>query len=142
VQKENALVLFPTGGECLRTRPSITFDPMSPSGGKSLTYQIPALCLDVYHCMFLLFLHDTYSFQGLTLVISPLIALMKDQVDALVNLGVKAANLDSTLDAGRASFVKEELLSGRLKMLYVAPERFAFICIFPQFYPLKSSRAD
>ncbi|KAH7913025.1 ATP-dependent DNA helicase [Hygrophoropsis aurantiaca] len=85
---ENALVLYPTGG------------------GKSLTYQVPALCL-----------------PGLTLVISPLIALMKDQVDALVARGVNAANLDSTLTADRSSFVKEEALSGRLKLLYVAPER-------------------
>ncbi|KAH7929308.1 ATP-dependent DNA helicase [Leucogyrophana mollusca] len=85
---ENALVLYPTGG------------------GKSLTYQVPALCL-----------------PGLTLVISPLIALMKDQVDALVARGVKAANLDSTLGADRSAFVKEEVISGRLKLLYVAPER-------------------
>lgn len=63
--------------------------------------------------------------QGLTLVISPLIALMKDQVDALVSRGVKAANLDSTLDANRSAWVKEEAISGRLKLLYVAPERFA-----------------
>ncbi|KAG2154770.1 ATP-dependent DNA helicase [Suillus clintonianus] len=88
VDNENALVLYPTGG------------------GKSLTYQVPALCL-----------------PGLTLVISPLIALMKDQVDALVDRGVKAANLDSTLDAERSAWVKEEVISGRLKLLYVAPER-------------------
>ncbi|KAG1825860.1 ATP-dependent DNA helicase [Suillus subaureus] len=88
VDDENALVLYPTGG------------------GKSLTYQVPALCL-----------------PGLTLVISPLIALMKDQVDALVDRGVKAANLDSTLSAGRSAWVKEEVVSGRLKLLYVAPER-------------------
>ncbi|EMD42135.1 hypothetical protein CERSUDRAFT_129539 [Gelatoporia subvermispora B] len=88
VNNENALVIFPTGG------------------GKSLTYQVPALCLD-----------------GLTLVISPLIALMKDQVDALVKRGVKAANLDSTLGADRAAWVKGELLSGSLKILFVAPER-------------------
>ncbi|KIJ68526.1 hypothetical protein HYDPIDRAFT_24796 [Hydnomerulius pinastri MD-312] len=88
VDNENALVLFPTGG------------------GKSLTYQVPALCL-----------------PGLTLVISPLIALMKDQVDALVSRGVKAANLDSTLDADRSAWVKQEVMSGQLKLLYVAPER-------------------
>jgi len=50
---------------------------------------------------------------------------MKDQVDALVDRGVKAANLDSTLDAERSTWVKEEVISGRLKLLYVAPERFA-----------------
>ncbi|KAI0698422.1 ATP-dependent DNA helicase [Cerioporus squamosus] len=88
VDNENALVLFPTGG------------------GKSLTYQIPALCL-----------------EGLTLVISPLIALMKDQVDALVARGVKAANLDSTQGADRAAWIKGEVLSGNMKILYVAPER-------------------
>ncbi|KAI0053325.1 ATP-dependent DNA helicase [Auriscalpium vulgare] len=85
---ENALVLYPTGG------------------GKSLTFQIPALCL-----------------PGLTLVISPLIALMKDQVDALVARGIKAASLDSTLDAERSAWVKQEVLSGSMKILYVAPER-------------------
>ncbi|KAH9937035.1 ATP-dependent DNA helicase [Fomitopsis serialis] len=88
VENDNALVLFPTGG------------------GKSLCYQVPALCLD-----------------GLTLVISPLIALMKDQVDALVNRNVKAASLDSTLTADRSAWVKQEVLSGSMKMLYVAPER-------------------
>ncbi|KAI9065831.1 ATP-dependent DNA helicase [Trametes sanguinea] len=88
VDNENALVLFPTGG------------------GKSLTYQIPALCL-----------------EGITLVISPLIALMKDQVDSLVMKGVKAASLDSTQGADRASWVKQEVISGRMKILYVAPER-------------------
>lgn len=57
------------------------------------------------------------------MVISPLIALMKDQVDGLVDRGVKAANLDSTLDADRAAWVKQEVMSGQLKLLYVAPER-------------------
>ncbi|KZT30636.1 ATP-dependent DNA helicase [Neolentinus lepideus HHB14362 ss-1] len=88
VDSENALVLYPTGG------------------GKSLTYQVPALCLD-----------------GLTLVISPLIALMRDQVEALRSRGVKAANLDSTLNAETTAWVKSEVLSGALKILYVAPER-------------------
>ncbi|KAI0082274.1 ATP-dependent DNA helicase [Panus rudis PR-1116 ss-1] len=88
VDNENALVLFPTGG------------------GKSLTYQVPALCL-----------------EGLTLVISPLIALMKDQVDALVRRGVKAASMDSTQSADRMQWIKNEVLSGSMKILYVAPER-------------------
>lgn len=57
------------------------------------------------------------------MVISPLIALMKDQVDALVARGVRAANLDSTQDADRAAWIKSEVLSGNMKILYVAPER-------------------
>lgn len=56
-------------------------------------------------------------------MISPLIALMKDQVDALCERGIRAANLDSTLTADRSSVVKAEVMSGRLKILYVAPER-------------------
>ncbi|KAJ3478501.1 hypothetical protein NLI96_g9706 [Meripilus lineatus] len=88
VDEENALVLYPTGG------------------GKSLTYQLPALCLD-----------------GLTLVISPLISLMKDQTDRLKALGVKVDNLDSTLTPEQAIKVKERVQSGKTKLLYVAPER-------------------
>ncbi|KAJ7630865.1 ATP-dependent DNA helicase [Roridomyces roridus] len=86
---DNALVVFPTGG------------------GKSLVYQIPALCLE----------------SGITLVISPLISLMKDQVSSLVSRGVKAASLDSTLSADMASWVKKEVMSGQMKLLYVAPDR-------------------
>jgi ATP-dependent DNA helicase RecQ len=77
-------------------------------GGKSLCYQLPALLLD-----------------GLTLVISPLIALMRDQVDALAAKGISAARLDSTLDAGQLAEVYARLDAGTLKLLYVAPERFA-----------------
>ncbi|KAF8213122.1 ATP-dependent DNA helicase [Mycena galopus ATCC 62051] len=88
-ENENALVVYPTGG------------------GKSLCYQVPALCFD----------------SGITLVISPLISLMKDQVDVLVQRNVKAASLDSTLSMDTASWVKAEVLSGSMKILYVAPER-------------------
>ena len=84
----DALVLMPTGG------------------GKSLCYQIPALCR-----------------TGLGIVISPLIALMQDQVDALKQLGVSAAFLNSSLDAETTREVSRQLQRGELKLLYVAPER-------------------
>jgi ATP-dependent DNA helicase RecQ len=76
-------------------------------GGKSLCYQLPALLL-----------------PGLTLVVSPLIALMKDQIDALQQRGIAAAKLDSTLDATAYHAVIEQARNGTLSMLYVAPERF------------------
>jgi ATP-dependent DNA helicase RecQ len=84
----DALVLMPTGG------------------GKSLCYQVPALCLD-----------------GLTVVVSPLIALMQDQVAALTQLGVRAAMLNSTLDFREAMAVERAMREGALDLVYVAPER-------------------
>ena len=76
-------------------------------GGKSLCYQLPALLLD-----------------GVTVVVSPLIALMKDQIDALRALGIEAARLDSSLTREEAAGVERGLRSGTLRLLYVAPERF------------------
>jgi ATP-dependent DNA helicase RecQ len=79
---------------------------MPTGGGKSLCYQIPALLRD-----------------GCAIVVSPLIALMQDQVDALRQLGVEAAFLNSSLDAAAQREVERRFAAGALKLLYVAPER-------------------
>ena len=79
---------------------------MPTGGGKSLCYQIPSLLR-----------------RGVGIVVSPLIALMQDQVDALRQLGVQAAFLNSSLDADTARAVQGQLLRGELDLLYVAPER-------------------
>ena len=79
---------------------------MPTGGGKSLCYQLPALLRD-----------------GCGIVVSPLIALMQDQVEALRQLGVQAAFLNSSLDANEAAAVERQLLAGELDLLYVAPER-------------------
>ena len=81
---------------------------MPTGGGKSLCYQIPALLL-----------------PGITVVISPLIALMKDQVDALRMNGIKASYLNSSLSAKEYAFVYRQLFQGDIKLLYIAPERLA-----------------
>jgi len=84
----DAVVLFPTGA------------------GKSLCYQVPALCR-----------------PGVGIIVSPLIALMRDQVEALKQAGVAAAMLNSSLNMDEARAVRDDLAADRLKLLYVAPER-------------------
>ncbi|NNM79095.1 MAG: DNA helicase RecQ, partial [Gallionella sp.] len=79
---------------------------MPTGGGKSLCYQLPALLR-----------------PGVGIVISPLIALMQDQVQALLQLGVRAAFLNSSMDADSSRRVQQQLLKGELDLLYVAPER-------------------
>ena len=87
-----------TGGDALVLMPT--------GGGKSLCYQIPALVR-----------------PGCAIVISPLIALMQDQVSALRELGVQASFLNSSLDASTANGIETALLNGELDLLYIAPER-------------------
>ena len=79
---------------------------MPTGGGKSLCYQLPALLRD-----------------GTAIVISPLIALMQDQVEALRQLGVRAAFLNSSQDAAESAATERQLLDGSLDLVYVAPER-------------------
>src|SRR6201995_4272432 len=86
------------GGNCLVLMPT--------GGGKSLCYQLPALMR-----------------EGCGIVVSPLIALMRDQVAGLIEAGVNAAVLNSTLTSQEASDVERRLIAGDLDLLYVAPER-------------------
>jgi ATP-dependent DNA helicase RecQ len=86
------------GGDCLALMPT--------GGGKSLCYQIPSLVR-----------------RGTGVVISPLIALMQDQVDALKDVGVNAAFLNSTLDRAEQDKIERRFASGALDLLYIAPER-------------------
>jgi len=87
-----------TGGDALVLMPT--------GGGKSLCYQLPALLR-----------------EGVGIVVSPLIALMQDQVDALKQLGVRAAFLNSSQDADEAREITAQLMRGHLQIVYVAPER-------------------
>ncbi|WP_292392052.1 DNA helicase RecQ [Methanoculleus sp. UBA303] len=79
---------------------------MATGGGKSLCYQLPALV-----------------FGGLTVVVSPLIALMKDQVDGLRANGIPAATINSSLGYGERQIIERVILEGRIRVLYVSPER-------------------
>ncbi|MCA0446263.1 MAG: ATP-dependent DNA helicase [Bacteroidetes bacterium] len=103
-KKQHALVLMPTGG------------------GKSLCYQVPALCL-----------------EGGTLVISPLIALMQDQVEALKRKHIAAAYINSTVSREDREKRLKQFVSGKIKLLYVTPERFRK----PEFVEaIKSAKID
>lgn len=97
-QQAAVITHLANGGDCLVLMPT--------GGGKSLCYQIPALLRD-----------------GVAIVISPLIALMQNQVAALHEIGVRAAVLNSSLSAQDAAVVEQELLAGEYDLLYIAPER-------------------
>ena len=88
IEKKDCLVLMPTGG------------------GKSITYQIPALIN-----------------EGIAIVVSPLIALMKDQVEALRANGISAAFLNSSLSPDEHTHIEQSVLNGSIKLLYVSPEK-------------------
>lgn len=88
LEKKDCLVLMPTGG------------------GKSITFQIPAVLLN-----------------GITIVISPLISLMKDQVESLKAVGISAAFLNSSLNAAEQLEIENKTIAGNIKLLYISPEK-------------------
>ena len=85
------------------------FGIMPTGGGKSICYQLPALLL-----------------PGITLVVSPLISLMQDQVQALLGAGIPAAYINSSLSASQMQAVYRNLLAGKYKLVYIAPERLDY----------------
>ncbi|MEK7844753.1 MAG: DEAD/DEAH box helicase, partial [Pseudomonadota bacterium] len=97
-QQAEVIAHLADGGDCLVMMPT--------GGGKSLCYQIPALLRD-----------------GVAVVVSPLIALMQNQVAALHEIGVRAAVLNSSLSSQEAAVVERKLLASEYDLLYVAPER-------------------
>ena len=97
--QEQAIDQVLSGRSCLVVMPT--------GGGKSLCYQLPALIL-----------------PGITIVVSPLIALMKDQVDSLQKIGIPAAFVNSSLSPEETNKRLEAAVAGQLKLLYIAPERF------------------
>lgn len=98
-------------GDVLKDRDVLVLMPTG--GGKSICYQLPAVMRG-----------------NLTIVISPLIALMKDQIDNLRAIGITAASINSTLDHVRISEIKSQLVKNHIRLLYVAPERI----MLPQFF--------
>ncbi len=96
--QEEVITTILDGQDCLCVMPT--------GGGKSLCYQLPAVVQ-----------------SGVTLVVSPLIALMKDQVDSMRELGVRATLINSTLDAGQQQRRLEEMAAGQYDLVYIAPER-------------------
>ena len=96
--QEQAMASVRDGRDCIVVLPT--------GGGKSLCYQAPAV-----------------TAEGTAVVVSPLISLMKDQVDALVECGVPAARIDSSLSLDEHNETIDQLRAGELKLIYVAPER-------------------
>lgn len=93
---------------------------MPTGGGKSLCFQLPAVMR-----------------RGLTIVVSPLISLMKDQVDGLVQNGIKAAFLNSSLSSDKQQEVKRQIQRGELSLLYIAPERLAQLSFLDELKTVK-----
>src|SRR4051812_38714914 len=96
--QRDVISAIPDGQNCLCIMPT--------GGGKSLCYQLPAVAR-----------------EGLTLVVSPLIALMKDQVDSMTELGIAATYINSSLSAAEAFQRMDDMAAGRFDLVYIAPER-------------------